>query len=242
MELRQLTTVGERQVFEQYLAKARATRGFGFRETGRSQVGRAHMAFGDLYGLFEGEGEPPEQMQAGFAVHDLAVLPQSFPKPDLSHLPPRYVLEGSELWSLSPGMGGLARGAAAAVAGLMQAKAIVIYAIVKPVDITHFYRPDGFVNVGETIEWPYAETTEGGKIWVQPLLLEGEPLEAYIRSGFDFLFRATGGGRILRSDRRPAPAEEHAVKSGASRSVAESRESVSTPATNGNRRGETTHA
>lgn len=201
MELRQLTTLHERQVFARCLAEARATRGLGFRESPRSRVGEVHLRFGDVYALFEGEREPAERMKAGFSVHDLGTLPQSYPKPDLSHLRPESVLEGGELWSLSPGAGRVARLAAAAVAGIMQARAIVLYAIAKPVDITHFYAEDNFVNVGEPVRWPYAQTVTGAEIWVQPMMLEGGRLEAYIRSGFDLLFQASGDGRILRFDK-----------------------------------------
>jgi hypothetical protein len=198
MELRQLTTLHERQVFARCLAEARATRGIGFKERARSRIGEVHLGFGEVYALFDGEEEPAERMKAGFSVHDLGTLPQSYPKPDLTHLRPESVLEGGELWSLSPGAGRVARLAAAAVAGIMQARAIVIYAIVKPVDITHFYAEDNFVNVGEPVRWPYAQTVTGAEIWVQPMMLEGGRLEAYIGRGFDFLFRASGDCRILR--------------------------------------------
>jgi hypothetical protein len=71
MELRQLTTDRERQSFAKCLAEARSTRGAGFRETARSRLGKAHLAFGYLYALFEDEGDPPERMLAGFGMHDL---------------------------------------------------------------------------------------------------------------------------------------------------------------------------
>jgi hypothetical protein len=198
MELRELTTDYERQIFAKCLTKARATRGIGWRETARSRLGSAHLAFGDLYALFEKEGEPAEQMKGGFAAHDLASLPPSLPKPDLTHLPAQYVLEGGELWSLSPGIGSLTRRVAAAVAGLRQAKAVVIYSMLRPADITHFYAQEGYVNACEPVEWPYAETSDGGKIWVQPMILEGQGLQEYIRSGFECLFQNSDGRRALR--------------------------------------------
>src|SRR5438552_811188 len=105
MELRQLITSEEREAFARLLAAARATRGIGFRDTDRSQLGRAHLILGDVYGLFEKEEDRPERMKAGFAVHDMATFPLSYPKPDMTHLPPQSVLEGSELWSLTPGVG-----------------------------------------------------------------------------------------------------------------------------------------
>ena len=64
-------------------------------------LGGPHMAFSGLYALFEEENGPAERMIAGFRMHDLATLPQSYPKPDRSHLPPEFVLESGELWSLS---------------------------------------------------------------------------------------------------------------------------------------------
>lgn len=205
MELRQLTTDSERETFAKYLAEARATRGIGFRETSRSLIGKAHIQFGNLYALFEEEGAPPEQMVGGFITHNLATFPQSHPKPDVSHLPPRYVLEGGELWSRSRGTGRIAHHVAAAVAGLLQAKAIIVYPIIDPVDLTTPHLQLGFVPASERVKWAFAETNEGGEIWVQPLLLEGPRLERYIGAGFEFLFHANAGTRpMLRFDRSVA--------------------------------------
>jgi hypothetical protein len=212
MELRQLTSENERRIFAKCLAEARATRGLGFKETIRSQLGRAHLAFGNLYALYEHEGDPPERMRAGFILHDLGALPQSYPKPDVSHFPSHSVLEGGELWSLSPGMGRVARNVGAGVAGLLQAKTILLYSILKPIDLTPSYAQLGFVNACESVEWPYAETLDGDEIWVQPLILEGARLEAYVRAGFDYLFHAFGDRRALRINvDLPARAENRAV-------------------------------
>ncbi len=202
MELRQLTTDQERQIFAKCLTEARATRGFGFRETPHSVIGKAHIQFGNLYALFEDEGAPAEQMVGGFITHNLATFPQSHPKPDVSHLPPRSVLEGGELWSLSRGTGRIAHHVAAAVAGLLQAKAIIVYPIVDPVDLTTPHLQLGFVHASERVKWPFIESNDGGEIWIQPLILEGESLERYIGAGFDFLFHANAGSRpMLRFDR-----------------------------------------
>lgn len=198
MELRQLTSENERRVFAKCLAEARATRGLGFKETVRSRLGSAHLAFGNLYALYEHEGDSPELMRAGFILHDLGALPQSYAKPDISRFPAHSVLEGGELWSLSPGMGRVARNVGAAVAGLLQAKAILLYSILKPIDLTPSYAQLGFVNACEPVNWPYAETLDGGEIWVQPLILEGARLEAYIRAGFEFLFHMSDDRRALR--------------------------------------------
>jgi len=215
MELRQLTSDNERRVFAKCLAEARATRGLGFKETVRSQLGRVHLAFGNLYALYENEEDPPERMRAGFILHDLGALPQSYPKPDVSHFPSHSVLEGGELWSLSPGMGRVARNVGAGIAGLLQAKAILLYSILKPIDLTPSYAQLGFVNACEPIKWPYAETLDGGEIWVQPLILEGARLEAYVRAGFEYLFHVFGDRRALRFKvGSPARAESTAVAAG----------------------------
>ncbi len=200
MELRKLTSDYERQVFGECLTKARATRGVGFRETQRSLLGGSHLRFGSVYAIFENERDPLQRMLGGFIMHSLATLPQSFAKPDLSHLPPQSILEGSDLWSLSKGAGHVAARAAAAVAGFLQAKAIIVYPIVRPVDLTSFYARFSFATACEPIRNPFGETLDGGEIWVQPLTLEGDKLEAYIRWGFELLFQANGGAQVLRFD------------------------------------------
>jgi hypothetical protein len=202
MELRQLTSDHERKIFAKCLAEARATRGFGFRETSRSALGMAHIQFGNLYALFDDEGGSAEQMVGGFISHNLATLPQSYPKPDVSHLPPRYVIEGGELWSLSRGAGRVAHHVAAAVVGLLQAKAVIVYPIIQPMDLTTQHLQLGFVPASEPVKFPFGETNDGREIWVQPLIQEGEPLERYIGAGFEFLFHANAGQRpLLRFDR-----------------------------------------
>lgn len=202
MELRQLIADNERQIFATRLAEARATRGIGFRELSGSVLGKLHIQFGNLYAIFDDEGAPAEQMVGGFITHNLATFPQSNPKPDVSHLPPRYVLEGGELWSLSRGAGRIAHHVAAAVAGLLQAKAIIVYPMIDPVDLTTPHLQLGFVPACERVKWPFLETNDGREIWAQPLILEGERLDRYIGAGFDFLFHANAGERpMLRFDR-----------------------------------------
>ena len=197
MELRQLCTQNERQIFAECLAQARATRGLAAREVARSRLGDAHLSFGNVYAIFDKPDDPTEAMLGGFIIHDLATLPQSFPRPDLSHLPARYVLEGSELWSLSTGVGRAAAAAAAAVTGLLQAKAVLVYPVVRPLDLTPRYSKFHFVNAGEPIVNPYGEATDGGEIWVQPMLLTGAPLEAYVKFGLDAMFFG-GSDPVLR--------------------------------------------
>jgi hypothetical protein len=198
MELRQLFSEDERRIFARCLAEARATRGLGFKETARSQLGSAHLSFGNLYALYEHEGDSSERMRGGFILHDLGALPQSYPKPDVSRFPSHSVLEGGELWSLSPGMGRVARNVGAAVAGLLQTKAILLYSILRPIDLSPSYAQLGFVKACEPVQWPYAETLDGGEIWVQPLILEGARLQAYVHAGFEYLLQMSGEGRALR--------------------------------------------
>ena len=89
MEMRLLSTEGERHVFAQRLADARARHGASFRDIGRSQArNMIRLAAADLYGLFERERDDAENMTAGVALHDLAIYPQSCEQPDLSHYAP----------------------------------------------------------------------------------------------------------------------------------------------------------
>jgi hypothetical protein len=204
MELRQLMSDNERRIFGDCLAKARANRGSGFREKPQSRFGEAHLRFGNAYGVFENFGEPVERMKAGFIVHDLTTLPQSFPRPELSDLPAESILEGSDLWSLSGGFAKFAAAGAAAVAGIMQARAIIVYPLVSPVDLTLPYSQFEFEPASEPMKAPYSETMEGGEMWVQPLVLRGRKLEAYVRWGFEFLFQRDGERLSLRFDGPPA--------------------------------------
>jgi len=93
------------------------------------------------------------------------------------------------------------------VVGLLQAKAVIVYPIIEPVDLSTPHLGLGFVPACERVRFPYVEGTEGREIWVQPLILEGEALERYIGAGFDFLFHANAGVRpILRFEREVASA------------------------------------
>jgi hypothetical protein len=197
MELRQLTTRAERRMFGACLEKARATRGSGFRERQASQLGRAHLSFGRLYGLYRAADEPIESMLAGFQYHDLASFPQSLPKPDISHIPARFVLEGGELWSLHPGAGRIASYMAGAVAGILGAKAILLYSLYHPINLTGSYVRFGFENACEPVTWPYIETLDGAEMLVQPLILRGPRLEAYIGSGLEQVSSISEDGTLF---------------------------------------------
>ncbi len=206
MELRLLMTEEERRIFAHRMVEARAKRGIGFCETKRSLLGRVHLAFAQLYGLFEHEGDPAERMVSGFSQHDLGSFPQTYPKPDLSHLPARSVIECGELWSFSKGAGLLARRGAAILAGLFQARAILVYPVVKPWDGTTSYAETNFVTVCEPVDWPYGQTLDGGKIWVQPMLLEGDNLQKLIHRVFEMGFEARERCAIIRFD-NPLPSQ-----------------------------------
>src|SRR5579863_7454542 len=94
MEMRLLTTEREREIFSQRLAEARAKHGASFRDVDRTRVhNRLRLAASNVYGLFETQSGPRDWMVAGAVIHDLEAFPQSCHQPDLSHLPPRAVLE-----------------------------------------------------------------------------------------------------------------------------------------------------
>jgi hypothetical protein len=198
MKLCQLTTQKEREIFGKCLSEARATHGLGYRDTKRSRLSHAHLAVADLYALYENDDDPVEKMISGFRLNDLATLPQSLPRPDMSHLPPSSVLEGGELWSLSKGAGRIASCAVGGMVGLRQAKAVLIQAVAKPMDLTGFWHQQHFVDACEPVVWPFAETLDGGELWVQPMTLEGERLALWVREGFDLFFRTHNTDCLLR--------------------------------------------
>src|ERR1700751_2231113 len=132
MELRCLSTAEERRLFARNLVETRLAKGAGFCETGRSHVGEVHLAFGQLYGLFEDASSDLDEMLSGFVVHDLASFPQSYPKPDLTHLPPESVLECGELWAKVAGSARITRQAAWILAGELKAQAVLLYPLFGP--------------------------------------------------------------------------------------------------------------
>src|SRR5580658_505157 len=146
MELRFLSTESERRIFGQRMVEARAQKGVGFAETKRSLPGKMHVAFSQLWGLFERDGGPPARMMSGFSMRDLASVPQTYPKPDMTYLPARSVLECGELWSFSKGAELLALRGAAIIAGLMRARAILVYPVSRPWDGTISYAENDFVK------------------------------------------------------------------------------------------------
>jgi hypothetical protein len=198
MELRLLSTDAERRAFARRLVDARITRGSGFVETNRSLMGEVHVQFGRLYALFNEQGPAPTEMMAGFVAHDLATFSQSYPKPDLSHLPPERVLECGELWATTAGAARLARHAGWILAGLEQAEALLVYPIVKPWNLSCAYKQ--FARIGELIEWPYARTVDGGKISVQPMVLQGAALYRTIEEASSHGYSVLDGEKGIRFD------------------------------------------
>ncbi|MGH7836530.1 MAG: hypothetical protein ACREQC_01750, partial [Candidatus Binataceae bacterium] len=154
MELRLLSSAEERRQFAHNLVETRLSKGAGFSETQRSHVGEVHLAFGRLYGLFDEHSAEADEMLAGFAAHDLGSFPQSYPRPDLMHLPPEAVVEVGELWARAAGSARLARQAAQILVGQLQVQAVLAYPILKPWNLSLAYKED-FECAGEPIEWPY---------------------------------------------------------------------------------------
>ncbi len=196
MELRMITDGHEREMFANRMTQARAFRNGGFRETNKSCIGSIHLQFGEAYALFDDESSEPDKMIAGFIMHDQASFALSYSKPDFSHYPPEAVFEIGEMWSLAKGAGMCAQLGAVLLLGLKQAQAVVGYAIVKPWDLTGFYRD--LVPVGEPIEWPYARTLEGGKIYCRAMVSEGEHLRNWISRVWSTGFETRDGHRAVR--------------------------------------------
>jgi hypothetical protein len=186
-----MSTSDERKLFSRNLVEARIRCGAGFCETDHSLIGEAHLAFGRLYVLFDETAQNPHQMLAGFILHDLATFPQSYPRPDLTHLPPDAVIECGELWANVAGGARLTRQAAWILAGRLGAKAILLYPILSPWNLTISYVRD-FDRFGEPIEWPYIRRMDGGKILVQAMVSQGPKLTRMILEAGQWGFQASG--------------------------------------------------
>jgi hypothetical protein len=196
MELRMLTTEADRNRFAQLLREVRAMRGAGFAETPRSLTGEVHLKFGNLYGLFD-EHNSPSTMLGGFAMHDLGMFSQSFPRPDLTHLPPERVFECGELWASVAGAAPILRHAGFILAGHLQAEALLLYPIYKPWNLSSAYNR-GFQRTGDPVEWPYARTLAGGKILVQPMVSEGQALAHLVGEARTYPSEVLDNGHRLR--------------------------------------------
>lgn len=183
------------------MVRARAGKGLGFSETPQSALGEIHLNYGEVCGLYNEDGPEPDEMLAGFVIHDLARFPQSYPRPDLTHLPAEGVYECGELWALAPGAARLARHAGFILAGLRKAKAILVYPLLKPRDLSGSYKT--FSRAGEPIHWPYLKTLDGNEVWVQAMVLEGLALEMTVSIATALSFESFDG-KTLRF-RNPLP-------------------------------------
>src|SRR5258708_1079005 len=190
MELRLLSSPEDRRAFARNLVETRLSKGAGFCETGRSLAGEAHLAFGRLYALHDDHGPAPAEMLAGFVLHDLATFPQSYPRPDLTHLPPEAVIECGELWAKAAGSPRLTRQAAWILAGQLKAQAILVYPLFKPWNLSTSYNGD-FDRIGAPIEWPYIRTLDGDPMFVQAMVSSGAKLSKLIADASRWGFEAT---------------------------------------------------
>jgi len=129
-------------------------------------------------------------------MHDLGSFAQSYPRPDFRHYAPERVYEIGEMWALAKGAGTRAQRGAVLLLGLLQAQAVVGYAIVKPWDLTVFYRE--LVPTGKPMEWPYARTLDGGKIFCRAMVSEGDHLQRWVEKMWETGFETRDGHRLVR--------------------------------------------
>ena len=213
MELRLLATDAERNTYRAGMMEARASKGGKFRETERSRVSEIQLTFARLYGVFD--ERDPNRLLGGFSIHCLNEFSQSFPIPNLNHLPPSGVYEAGQLWALSHEAALALRKGSMILLGLLQAQALLIYPLIIPRDISQFYKV--FKRVGPPFELPFAETVTGDKVYMQAMLLEGDELRRQVelasRDGFEtrrshtlvrFLAPAIGGSGMLDRSKRPS--------------------------------------
>jgi hypothetical protein len=194
MELRLLETEAERNIYRAGMMEARATKGGKFRETARSRVSEIQLAFARLYGVFD-EAEP-DRLLGGFSIHCLNEFSQSFPVPNLSHLPPSGVYEAGQLWALSHEAALAMRKGSMILLGLLQAQALLIYPLIVPRDISQFYKV--FRRVGPPFVLPFAETVTGDPVYMQAMLLEGDELRRQVEHASRDGFETRRGHRLLR--------------------------------------------
>jgi hypothetical protein len=191
LELRILKTQAERREFAHRMVCARAGKGAGFSETEQSVLGEIHLNYGEVCALYDEDGPEPDEMLAGFVIHNLAMFPQSYPRPDLTHLPPESVYECGELWALAPGAARLARHAGYILSGIRGAQAILVYVALKPRDTTFLYKT--FARAGAPIPWHYVTSLDGTPHWAQPMVLEGAALEMTVNVATAVCFESFDG-------------------------------------------------
>lgn len=172
MKIKRLLSEQEIALFKENMDFSRSQRkGGGFHETEKSRLGEMHLKFGESWALFDND----DNMIAGAVFHDLATLPSSYFKPDFSEYPLDRVVEGSELWSLSPNAGLIFQ---KEMMILLQKRDIVCfycYVPITPFDLRPFY--SGFEPLGEPFIWPWVVTNEGEYTWCQALGLRGGSLQ-----------------------------------------------------------------
>jgi hypothetical protein len=191
VQLRLLSLPSERQQFAERLARARACKGMGFSETPQSVLGEIHLAYGEVWALYDEDGPEPDEMLAGFVTHNLAMFPQSYPRPDLTHLLPETVYECGELWALAPGAARLVRHGGYILAGLRSTSAILVYVAYKPRDTTWLYK--NFSRAGEPVLWHYIRSLDGTQHWAQPMVLDGLALQMTVNVAMAVSFSSFDG-------------------------------------------------
>jgi hypothetical protein len=201
LQLRILKTQAERREFADRMVRARAGKGAGFSETPQSALGEIHLNYGEVCALYNEDGPEPDEMLAGFVIHNLATFPQSYPRPDLTHLPPECVYECGELWALAPGAARLARHAGYILSGIREAQAILVYVMLKPRDTSSLYKT--FTRVGDPIQWHYVRAIDGTPAWGQAMVLEGSALEMTVNIATAVSFESFDGA--LLEFRNPFP-------------------------------------
>jgi len=90
----------------------------------------------------------------------------------------------------------LLRYSGAILAGVLKARALLLYPIFKPWNLSGGYKY--FERAGEPIEWPYARTLDGGKIHVQAMVLEGDALIKAAAEAGQYGFEMLDDGKRLR--------------------------------------------
>ena len=196
MELRLLKTDTERTRFRAGMLEARETRGGKFRETASSRVSEIRLAFARLYGVVDEAN--PNQLLGGFSIHCLNEFSQSYPIPNLSHLPPSTVYEAGQLWTVSHEAAQALRKGSIILLGLLQAQALLIYPLIIPRDLSPLFR--AFKRVGPPLELPFAETLKGEKVYMQAMLLEGGDLRRQVQLASDGGFETRDGHSSIRFD------------------------------------------
>jgi len=130
------------------------------------------------------------------------------------------VFECGELWAKRAGAAYLIRQALWILLGRLGAKAVLIYPIFKPWNLTLPYKP-AFECAGEPIIWPYARTLKGDNVLVQAMVCEGERLSQLIQDASQYGFEASKELDLIRFNspfrictrprRKATTAERHAA-------------------------------